>query len=271
MKKIMLIFVTFVTMLSAEGYVLGTGSKKGEYYKHGIRLATSTDVKINIAKSRGSLENLKKIMSGEFQMGFAQKDVYNWFRKKNPEVESKIDLLIDIREECVFAVARKDSKIDSDSDLQSDGVKIGVGKNGSGSQITWENMKMLEPGFKKAIASPFGGSRGLAKVQSGQLDALLFVMSPNLNNKMISRITHNAELRFIPITDWDLNDKLPSGKQVYNFKKVTVKHGTFMDDTVKTICTTESLFVSTDMDEDDVDEIIDAVMSKKKFIVNGNK
>ena len=79
----------------------------------------------------------------------------------------------------------------------------------------------------------------MTQAVSGQADAFLFVTNPDpkvlYTNELFTLARDNKTLQFVPITDWDLNDKLPNGDAVYNFETVTIKPGLFSD-TVKTIC-----------------------------------
>jgi len=247
-----------------------TGSKKGSYFKYGKRLATSLNIPVdNVMTSRGSVQNLERLEKGEAQIAIAQKDAYKWYKDKHPE--TSIDLVADLKPECVFVVAKKDGKVNSDSDLQKDGIKIAVGKKGSGASVTWDYMGTLEKGFKKATPVPMGGSRALLKVESGQLDAMLVVFTPDITNKFFDKVLKNPNLKFITVNDWDLDDKL-DGKSIYERTEVTVKpkKGLFSSsETVNTICTTASVFINSQVDDDTVDDLADILLTKKNYILKG--
>jgi TRAP-type uncharacterized transport system substrate-binding protein len=265
MKKFTVIAGLLVSAAIAAQPVITTGSKKGLYYKEGIRIAGK--IGATVETSKGSVQNLDRLMSNQAQIAIAQKDAYRWYTKKHPDASNKIDLIGDLGEECVFIVAKTDGKVDDDGDLQKDGVKIAVGKTGSGSQVSWDYMTMLEPKFKKATAIPKGGSRALAKVISGQYDAIMFVQAPKPDSWLMTTVNSNKDLKFIPVTDWDLNDKY-NGKPVYTFKKVTTKKG-FFGDSVKTICTTASVFVNDQIDEDKADDLADVLLKYRNYIIKG--
>jgi len=127
----------------------------------------------------------------------------------------------ELKDECVHLVVNKKGKVKDDGDLQKEGTKVYVGKIGSGSYITWKYFTKLEPGFKKAAALPKAGSRALAKIADGKVDAYFIVLTPNLSNKLNRTVCNNDKLEFADVTDWDLNDKL-DGKQIYTFKNVKV-------------------------------------------------
>jgi len=127
-------------------------------------------------------------------------------------------------------------------------------------------MTILEPKFKRATSIPKGGTRVLAKVASGEYDAALFVIKPDPKLKLFKIVNGNDKLQFAEIKDWDLNDKLPSGKPVYDFKSVKVKDS-WLGGKVDTICTTASVFVRTDIDDDVADDLSDLLLTHQKFLI----
>ena len=249
--------------LMAENLVITTGSKKGSYFQVGHRIASQFKG-AKVITSRGSVENFDRLVKGEANVAIAQKDAYRWYVSKHPEAADKIDLIGDLYQECVFLVVKKDGKVENDGDLQKEGVTIAVGKKGSGAQVTWEYMTQLESGFKKATSIPKGGNRVLAKVASGKYDAALFVIQPKPKGWLFKTVANNKDLEFGSITDWDLNDKY-EGKPIYTFEKVKVEDGLF-GDKVKTICTTASIFINADMDEDLADELSGLLLNHQKFL-----
>ena len=275
MKKLVciltLLFVfVFTSIVLAENVIITTGSKKGNYYKFGLRIAKLLESKgyaTTVLNSKGSVENLDRLMNKKAHIAIVQKDALAWYRKNKPESESNIDTIGELRDECVFVVAREDGKVDSDSDLQESGVKIATGKIGSGSCVTWNYMCQLEKGFKKATSIPKGGTRAINKVLNKEYDAYLFVLTPDPENKLIKLIANNEELQFIPVKDWDLNDEL-DGKPVYKFETVVYQRG-FFDKKVDTICTSAIVVASTDLSDDLLDDLSDILLEYKRYILQG--
>ena len=126
-------------------------------------------------------------------------------------------------------------------------------------------MTQLETGFKKATAIPKGGTRALAKVISGKYDAYLTVITPSTKNKLFKSVLKNDQLKFIPIKDWDLNDKY-EGKAIYTFDKIVLEKGIF-DTTVETICTTASVFIRSDIDDDLAEGLAEMLVNNKNYIL----
>lgn len=269
MKKILLSSALVAVSVMAMDVNITTGKKGGSYHKSGYELGyllkDSVETKATIMTSKGSTQNFKRLMNGKADIAFAQKDAYKSFIMENPEAKNSIEIIDDLYKECVYIVARTDGKIDSDSDLQKDGIKIAIGSNGSGGNVTWNYMTKLEKGFAKATAIPKSAKRSLGKVRAKQLDAVLYVAKPTLKNKLNKTIANSKDLKFVSITDWDLNDKL-DGSPIYSFDEIDLKKGFFNDSELKTICTTASVFVRSDLDEEVIDGVADMMLKYRKTI-----
>lgn len=220
-----------------------TGREGGSYFgvqgPKIVKFVKGVGLNAAFVPSTGSLDNLDKVAKGEAQVGIAQADAIMFFKKTNPQAGTKIEMGGSLGRECVFVVAKKGGKVNTDSDLQVKGATIAAGAQGDGSRATWDYMGILEEKFKNATTNDVGGASGLSQVVSGQTNAFLFVTNPDpkvlYSNELFSLARDNKSLQFVPVTDWDLNDKLPNGDAVYDFETVTIKPGLFSD-TVKTIC-----------------------------------
>lgn len=227
----------------SQDVTITTGREGGSYFgTQGpkiVKFVKGVGLNGTIVASSGSLDNLDKVAKGEAQVGISQADAIMFFKKTNPQAGTKIEIGGTLGRECVFVVAKKGGKVNSDSDLQVKGVTIAAGAQGDGSRATWDYMGILEEKFKNATPNDAGGASGLAQVVSGQTNAFLFVTNPDpkvlYSSELFTLARDNKTLQFVPVTDWDLNDKLPNGDAVYDFETVTIKPGLFSD-TVKTIC-----------------------------------
>ncbi len=272
MKKILLaIMVMMFTMVSlqAETITITTGSKSGMYIKEGMRL--STIVKANgfepkVITSKGSVQNLNRLMKNEAQVAIAQRDAYAAYLKQHGDAEEAIEELGLLGQECLYAVTKVDGKIKDDGDMQQDGITVAAGKIGSGTRITWQYMGQLEKGFTKPTTVPKGGTRALNKIITGKYDVYLQVQAPSTTSKLVTTVMNNKDVNFIDVSDWDLNDKL-NGKPVYTFKKVLLKKNTFKNDYVNTICTNAAVYIRSDLDDDVADALSDALLNNKKYIM----
>jgi len=268
MKKIILIGAITASLLA--NIIISTGSKNGEYIKQGIRLMDFINKSSEVIVSKGSIQNLDRIVTNKAQIAIVQKDALAFYLNKHPTAKNKIEILGKLAEECVMLIAKKKGKIDDDDDLQKDGVSVAIGKMGSGSFVTWQYITSLESGFKKATALPKKVSaRTLGKIKDDRIDAAFIVIKPNTKNKMFKLVNNDKELEFKNFEDWDLNDKL-NGEQIYTFKKVKTQDG-FFGQTIKTICTNAVVVANADLDEDIMDNIAEALLTSKKYIIEGAK
>jgi TRAP-type uncharacterized transport system substrate-binding protein len=233
-----------VMSVSAQELTISTGREGGSYFgvqgPKIVKFIKGTGLDTTFVASTGSLDNLDKVAKGEAQVGIAQADAIMFFKKTKPQAGTKIEVGGTLGRECAFVVSKKGGKVSTDADLQNKGVTIAAGAQGDGSRATWDYMGILEEKFKNATPNDVGGASGLAQVVSGQTNAFLFVTNPDpkvlYTNELFILARDNKSLQFVPVTDWDLNDKLPNGDAVYTFDKVVTKPGTFSDDKVETIC-----------------------------------
>jgi TRAP-type uncharacterized transport system substrate-binding protein len=153
-------------------------------------------------------------------------------------------MLGEIGKECVFIATGKDSGISSDADLQKkQGNLIAIRDPNSGTAVTYLYMTQLEPQFKNTAVTFVDTMEALLALKTGgaqnKVKAVMFVQRPEVKSPEMQVILDDPkDFRFIPVTDWDLNDKLLDGSAVYNFEKVTVQEKKWGFDTkVETICT----------------------------------
>ncbi len=271
MKYLIAIALSALLTTSAlANVVITSGGKSGSYYK----VANNLKKLIGggeVMTSRGSIENLKRLVSGEAQVGIAQMDAIAWYSGTNPDVNNELEILGPLYDECVYIAAKKGGKVRSEDDLQKSGTTIAIGKQGSGSAVTWDYMRQLEKGYKKSAVEFSGGSRALGKVAldtEGGIDAVMWVTKPKLDGKYAQTVLKNDNLVFIDVNDKDLNDKYPpTGKPIYKFKTIETQKGFFNDQEVKTICTEAVLVARQDVDEDTLDQIADIVLNYKTSLI----
>jgi TRAP transporter TAXI family solute receptor len=259
---------------AAEPYTITTGGKSGTYIKVGHNLAGIIPGG-TVVTSKGSVENLDRIMAGEAQLGIVQLDALAWYADKKPESVNKIELMGSLYEECVYIAYNKKGKVQNEDDLQREGVTIAVGKKGSGGAVTWDYMRKLEPGYAKASVSYTGGTRALNKLAVGEssgIDAVLWVTKPVLSGKHAQSVVNNDAIDFLDVNDMDLNDVYkPIGKPIYEFRTIESEKGFFNDQEFKTICVNAALVADTDADEDLLEEVADVTLNYTTSLVPQTK
>ncbi|XWJ89029.1 TAXI family TRAP transporter solute-binding subunit [Phytobacter ursingii] len=240
---------------------------------YGVNLASALSeygYKSTVVPSKGSLDNLDKVASGEAQIGFTQADAFQFWRSRHGNEAQKVDIIGELGDECVFVAVKDGGKVGSESDLK-EGIKIAVGEPASGSYASWQYLQSLEKDYAKVETYAKGGVRSLAKVTTGEYDAFLWVSAPDRTNKFLESVNQKGSgLTMISMNGWNVDDKLPNGKAVYELKKAVTESGWLSDSKVKVPCTKTLVVANTDAG-DDMLETASTVLLKNLSRVLGSK
>ncbi|HHA1670076.1 TPA: TAXI family TRAP transporter solute-binding subunit [Enterobacter roggenkampii] len=221
-----------------------------------------------VIPSKGSLDNLDRVASGEAQIGFTQADAYQFWRQRHGNEAQHVDIIGELGDECVFVAVKAGGKIGDESDLK-EGVKIAVGEPASGSYASWQYLQSLEKDYAKVETYAKGGVRSLAKVTTGEYDAFLWVSAPDRSNKFLEAVNQkDSGLVVIDMNGWHVDDKLPNGKPVYELQKAVTESGWISDSKVKVPCT-KTLVVANVGAGDDMLETASTVLLKNLSRVLG--
>ena len=222
-----------------------TGSATGTYYRFGkdIKDIVKTDgIDIEVKKSKGSIENINRIMSAEnAALGIVQSDVLGFLKRSNDlesqKIADNLRMIFPFYREEVHVIAHKSIK--NFSDLS--GKDVVVGPQGSGSWLTSVNL------FKIADVTPNNMLRlppeeGLLEVLRGRADAMIFVAGkPVKLFKNLDELTKNEayknmveNVHFIPLTDTRMLSE-------YTKTKISVDDYEFVKEDVPTIAVTAVL------------------------------
>ncbi len=259
------------SQIIASEVVISTGGRGGSYYATGEQLAiilSEYDYQPKVEKSKGSVENLDRVASGEAALGFAQLDAVAWWMTRNPEKANEFTVLGNLFPECVYIAVNKDGPIGDEDDLQTNKGKIAVQKKGSGAAVTWEYMRDLNSGYANSQTLYQGGMQVLSKLASqpdGDVNAFLWVSNPEkLDQRYLNTVLNNDQLELINVNDWDLNDKHEElGRAIYRFEEPEVQKGFLNDQEVKTICMDAVVIASKSADEDMLDDVADVLINNR--------
>ncbi len=265
------IAVCLLAFTYAQAVTITTGSKKGNYFKVGHKLSRALGGQNIVMNSKGSVENLDRLMDNTAQVGLVQMDAYAWYIQKYPEAANELEIMGELYKECAYLAVQCKGKVQNEDNLQSvKDITIAIGKKGSGTAVTWDYMLQLEPKYKNAQVSFSGGTRALGKLAAQQLDAVMWVTAPKLTGKMASTVMKNKDLCLVGFNDKDLNDKLPAtGKPVYEFQKIDTAKGFFNDKEISTACVSAVIVARTDTDEDILESISDIMLNYKSTLTGG--
>lgn len=246
MKRILTLGLMTLMILPVVGSAssdvrITSGTKGGSYYgvfgRNLSQVLTEQGYSVELMTSDGAFENLSRIDAGEADFGFTQGDVLAQYMKDHPT--AGIEMLGQLGNECVFMASREDGDIDDVTDLKRSDQKVAVGPRTSGSYGSWNYLQQLEDNYLEVQTVYSGGARAFAALQTGGLDAILWVTTPtNMGHQYFEFVqAENSGMRLIDVNDWDLNGELPNGNQVYEFQDVVVSSGFFSDDEVEVPCT----------------------------------
>jgi len=246
--------------------IITTGSPTGNYYKFGKNIAKILDVRSKVITSKGSLQNIERLTNHEAQIGIAQADALRYASRHNAETKKRVEAIMPLQKECLYVIAKKGGKVADDDDLQDNDVVVAVGSPGSGSFVTWQYMGELEEGFTKPKTLEIGGGRAVGKVLSGEADAALFVYTPG-NNWAVKLVKKNPDLKLVPVTDRDLDDKY-RGRPIYTREKIVVDKGILFDKTIPTICTEAMVIANDELSDDSFDRLTNELLMRKDAVTD---
>jgi TRAP-type uncharacterized transport system substrate-binding protein len=272
-NTLIIMLAGLLSTTSLYAYDITTGGKTGSYIKIGNNLAKLVPGG-KVLESKGSIDNLERLAAGKADIGIVQLDAYAWFSGKSPEKAAKIEVMGTLYKECIHIAVNKEGKVQDEDDLQKEGATIAIGKQGSGSAVTWDYMMKLEPGYKKSSVVFKGGSRAFAKLLlsdkkgTSGIDAIMWVTKPNLNDKYLKMVMDNPKLTMIEVDDKDLNDTYkPLGRPIYEFQSLPTKDGLFTSGSLKVPCVEAALVARVDADDDLLDKVSDVLLSYKTSLL----
>lgn len=260
--------VASVSALAAD-VTITAGSQGGTYHDvYGVNLTKilrEQRIGADVQTSRGSVENLERLHAGEADVGFTQADALAAWLRKNPSAH--LEIIGALGQECVYMAVQQDGKVGRERDLGKEGVRVAVGEQGTGSAESWGFMRTLEPNYQKASVFYQGGVRTLAQVKTGQMDAFMWVTSPDNRNHRFFEAVMNADsgMTMIDIDNRKLKGSLPNGEDVYTLQDVTISNGFFRDTKVRVPCTDVLVVARGDMEDNAIEAVATAVM------MNGNR
>lgn len=269
MKRLITVLVLSALTLPvfADDVVISTGSRGGSYFSTGEKLAeilAEYDYPASAVKSKGSIENIERVASGEATLGFTQLDALAWWMNRNPENADALKVLGNLYSECVYVAVNSNGPIDDEGDLQSSAAKVAVQTRGSGSAVSWSYMQDLEPDFAKGTTYFQGGLQLLNQIANnpdGEINAFLWVSDPlNLDQRYLKTVLENDDLKLVDIKDWDLNDKHPElGRAIYRFEEPDVAKGLVFDKELNTICMDAVVIANSTADDTMLDDVVDVL------------
>ncbi len=209
-----LLVIIFAVPSFAWDLAVITGGKKGTYYQFGLNLqalALSSDIKLDVYNSKGSIENLYAVYKRpKTQLGIVQSDVLAFVSRIQTDpvlkrIAKKIKMVFPLYNEEIHLVGRADL---TDFDDLAD-KKVAIGKEGSGTYLTAKLLFEVSD-VRPAELVAVGTTDALSQLKAGTIDAMFYVAGYPV--KLFNEdVTEQDGLALIPILNKSILEFYPRG------------------------------------------------------------
>ena len=197
-----------------------TGNAQNHYYHVGkmIAKALSSQIDVQLVETRGSLENLHQIHQPQPKCDaiIAQDDAYALFLFDHPQQHGRITRLAQLYPEHIHFLCNRNlvAQDDLDQIKTKREIKVLIGSEGSGTYITWNLMKRLNPNYRLFKERPLSGLDALSQITKGvQAQCMLTVTA--LAQGFIAKANDRfgEHLKLLSINNSILQTPINQGKQ----------------------------------------------------------
>ena len=271
MKKILclLFALVFVGCGSSDRVFLtmGTGSQTGVYYPVGnaIKAVVEQDpdnvLRVSVATSGGSVQNINDVMSGAIQFGIAQPDMhyqaFNGLGNWEGRPQSTLRSVFSLHPEVVTLIAADESGIRTLADLR--GKRVNIGSPGSGQRGNALDILRaigIDPDTDlQAESLSVGECAGM--LQDGRIDAYFYTVG-HPNGSITEATTGRRRVRFVPVTGVEA---LIEAAPFYSLTEVPVHHypRSVNEEPVPSIGMLTTVVTSADVPEEIVHQVVKSV------------
>jgi TRAP transporter TAXI family solute receptor len=232
---------------------------KGEVYNQFAQdIANNTSVKLNVYTSKGSVDNLRFLLSDSIQVAFMQYDVLHDAGLKNDSLKELVKVFLPLYSEEIHIVTLKSSGIKQLTDLI--GKRLGVGDSSSGSFFTAEHIAINSGINWDMVQVDFGSS--VSALLNGRIEAFLFVGAAPAN-LLINQPQNIAD----KLSLVDVN--LSAGDDCYTRKTIPAKTYNWQNEPVETYAVKSLLVVNTKNIDAGMAMKIDSLYNDLKYNLKG--
>lgn len=201
------------TALAQDTLTIGTGAAALTYAPVGKIIATSITDAVGLpvvaVPSRGSLDNINGIASGDLVSGFAQSDIGYWAYEgtgiwSGRAAVEELRTIAALYEEHIHVVTRADSGIESIEDLRN--KRISIDKVGSGTHV--DARLILEAAQLRSdeyAVADLSGEMAAEALVKGEIDA--FFMVAGYPTDVLVNLSEVIDIALVPI-DGDVSVEL---------------------------------------------------------------
>jgi hypothetical protein len=186
--------------------------------------------RIEVQFTAGSVDNLRRLMEGTCDVGFAQSDVVDLFRADNSTAAARLNMFKNVYSEYVHLMCPVASGWSRVVDIGRSGkARIIVGPDGSGPAMTWRALRQADDKLYGAVERlPDPVNRvAVSKVKDSRDTCLLWVSGLNsedmqaANRTSVNTRDGKPAMALIDVDDRDFRAiKGFNGEPLYRFEKV---------------------------------------------------
>lgn len=208
------------------------GSPDGNYHFAASEVANRVKgsfKNVVVLTTGGSLDNLRKLSSGECDMGIVQSDVYDLYRMENPASLTSLDAFKTLYSEYVHMICPVAADFTRVTHLGKANGGLIVGPDGGGQAETWRALRKADEklyGKVERIADSVG-TAAASKVKDSKNICMLWVSGLNspsmqaVNIMSINTPKKKAALMLLNVDDRDFKSITGSdGKPLYRFETI---------------------------------------------------
>jgi TRAP-type uncharacterized transport system substrate-binding protein len=229
MKKLLLMTAAVVMSCSANAadkphFRLCTGNPNLNYYKAGHMLKTKSDsVMVDVIETKGSLDNLDKMISGECDGAYVQNDALLVYSQKNAQAISTMERAGILYSEQAHMLCNKSAELGRMVNLTKD-MTVAIGPEGSGAHTTWDAFVMADKKRYGVVNTDSrSGQRALNAVADGSgVTCALVVTALNSSFMKNDAQQFGDKIVLVGTDDRDMANtaKDSKGRNIYSYGEV---------------------------------------------------
>lgn len=202
---------------------LCTGADSGNYFAAGNFLARqATSIAVSVQTSRGSMENMDRILAGECDGAYVQGDAFRVFATRNPRIVPAVERAGALYEEYVHLLCNRGAGITRITQL-TQAHRVAVGPEGGGAQVTWAGFVIADQRRYGPVATdPRASLRALAAVADGtEVQCMVYVGALRSSFMVSDANAVGDRVVLVPANDSDFdNQRDQRGQRVYNLRDI---------------------------------------------------
>lgn len=231
MKKIYFLLVAAAMGIAAAAspanaeatkFKLCTGNSQLNYFKAG-HMVKAKFPGVEVVETKGSLDNLDKVTSGECDGAFVQSDALLVYSSRNAKAISSLERAGILYQEQAHMVCNRNLNLGRMVNLTKD-MTVAIGPEGSGAHTTWDAFVLADKArYGKILTDNRSGIRAIQAVADGtQVQCALVVTA--LNSSFMKNDASNAGDRVVLVgtDDRDMTTvaKDARGQYVYTYGEI---------------------------------------------------